>query len=84
MLEGQLVIADEMFTPDSSRFWELADYEPGRAQKSFDKQYLREYLESLDCDKTPPAPRLPKEVIEKTRAKYIEAYERITGKKFIA
>jgi phosphoribosylaminoimidazole-succinocarboxamide synthase len=84
MLEGQLVIADEMFTPDSSRFWELADYEPGRAQKSFDKQYLREYLESLDWDKTPPAPRLPKEVIEKTRAKYIEAYERITGKKFIA
>ena len=84
MLEGQLVIADEMFTPDSSRFWELADYEPGRAQKSFDKQYLREYLESLDWDKTPPAPRLPKEVIEKTRAKYIEAYERITGKKFTA
>jgi phosphoribosylaminoimidazole-succinocarboxamide synthase len=84
MLDGQLVIADEMFTPDSSRFWELADYEPGRAQKSFDKQYLREYLESLDWDKTPPAPKLPKEVIDKTRAKYIEAYERITGKKFTA
>lgn len=84
MLDGKLVIADEMFTPDSSRFWELADYEPGRAQKSFDKQYLREYLESLDWDKKPPAPKLPKEVIEKTRAKYIEAYERITGKKFTA
>jgi phosphoribosylaminoimidazole-succinocarboxamide synthase len=84
MLDGELVIADEMFTPDSSRFWELADYEPGRAQKSFDKQYLREYLESLDWDKTPPAPKLPQEVIEKTRAKYIEAYERITGKKFTA
>ncbi len=84
ILDGQLVIADEMFTPDSSRFWELSDYEPGRPQKSFDKQYLREYLESLDWDKTPPAPRLPKEVIEKTRAKYIEAYERITGKKFTA
>lgn len=84
ILDGQLVIADEMFTPDSSRFWELADYKPGRAQKSFDKQYLREYLESLDWDKTPPAPKLPKEVIEKTRAKYIEAYERITGKKFTA
>ena len=83
ILDGQLVIADEMFTPDSSRFWELSDYEPGRPQKSFDKQYLREYLESLDWDKTPPAPRLPKEVIEKTRAKYIEAYERLTGKKFI-
>ncbi len=82
MLDGKLVIADEMFTPDSSRFWELSDYKPGRAQKSFDKQYLREYLESLDWDKTPPAPKLPVEVIEKTRAKYIEAYERITGKKF--
>ena len=84
MLDGKLVIADEMFTPDSSRFWELSDYKPGRAQKSFDKQYLREYLESLDWDKNPPAPRLPKEVIEKTRAKYVEAYERITGKKFTA
>lgn len=82
MLDGKLVIADEMFTPDSSRFWELADYEPGRAQKSFDKQYLREYLESLDWDKQPPAPRLPEEVIRKTEAKYIEASERITGKKF--
>lgn len=82
ILDGKLVIADEMFTPDSSRFWELSDYEPGRAQKSFDKQYLREYLETLDWDKKPPAPKLPQEVIEKTRAKYIEAYERITGKKF--
>lgn len=82
MLDGKLVVADEMFTPDSSRFWELSDYEPGRAQKSFDKQYLREYLETLDWDKTPPAPKLPAEVIEKTRAKYIEAYERITGKKY--
>lgn len=82
MLDGRLVVADEMFTPDSSRFWELSDYEPGRAQKSFDKQYLREYLETLDWDKRPPAPKLPAEVIEKTRAKYIEAYERITGKKY--
>ncbi|NLE26241.1 MAG: phosphoribosylaminoimidazolesuccinocarboxamide synthase [Clostridiaceae bacterium] len=84
ILDDKLVIADEMFTPDSSRFWELSDYEPGRAQKSFDKQYLREYLETLDWDKKPPAPKLPQEVIEKTRAKYIEAYERITGKKFTA
>ncbi|MGI6623499.1 MAG: phosphoribosylaminoimidazolesuccinocarboxamide synthase [Clostridiaceae bacterium] len=82
ILDGRLVVADEMFTPDSSRFWELSDYEPGRAQKSFDKQYLREYLETLDWDKRPPAPKLPAEVIEKTRAKYIEAYERITGKKY--
>lgn len=82
LLNGQLVIADEMFTPDSSRFWELAAYVPGQAQKSFDKQYLREYLETLDWDKKPPAPALPKEVIDKTAAKYVEAYERLTGKKF--
>ena len=82
MKDGTLVIADELFTPDSSRFWELSDYEPGRAQKSFDKQYLREYLETLDWDKKPPAPALPEEVIEKTAGKYVEAYERLTGKKF--
>ncbi|NLU51510.1 MAG: phosphoribosylaminoimidazolesuccinocarboxamide synthase [Clostridiaceae bacterium] len=84
ILNGELVIADEMFTPDSSRFWELSDYEPGRTQKSFDKQFLREYLETLDWNKQPPAPKLPQDVIEKTSAKYIEAYERITGKKFQA
>ncbi len=83
MLDGKMVIADEMFTPDSSRFWELADYAPGRAQKSFDKQYLREYLETLDWNKQPPAPKLPEDVIEKTAAKYVEAYERLTGKTFI-
>ena len=82
MLNGNMVIADEMFTPDSSRFWELADYAPGRAQKSFDKQYLREYLETLDWDKQYPAPKLPEDVIEKTAAKYVEAYERLTGKTF--
>ncbi|HEY8420782.1 MAG TPA: phosphoribosylaminoimidazolesuccinocarboxamide synthase [Thermoclostridium sp.] len=81
-LDGELVVADEMLTPDSSRFWPLDDYEPGRAQKSFDKQFLREYLESIGWDKNPPAPALPSEIIEKTRAKYIEAYERITGIKF--
>jgi len=79
-IDGKLVIADEMFTPDSSRFWDLADYEPGRAQKSFDKQYLREWLETLDWDKSYPAPQLPAEVIEKTAAKYREAYSLITGK----
>jgi len=82
ILDGKLVVADELFTPDSSRFWELADYKPGQPQKSFDKQYLREYLETLDWNKQPPAPKLPREVIEKTEKKYIEAYERITGKKF--
>lgn len=82
ILDGRLVVADELFTPDSSRFWDLADYEPGRPQKSFDKQYLREYLEISGWDKKPPAPRLPADVIEKTEKKYIEAYERITGKKF--
>ncbi len=80
LLDGKMVIADEMFTPDSSRFWELADYAPGRAQKSFDKQYLREYLETLDWDKQYPAPKLPEDVIVKTAAKYVEAYERLTGK----
>lgn len=79
-IDGKLVIADEMFTPDSSRFWDLADYEPGRAQKSFDKQYLREWLETLDWDKTYPAPHLPEDIIEKTAAKYREAYRLITGK----
>ncbi|EGD47471.1 phosphoribosylaminoimidazole-succinocarboxamide synthase [Ruminiclostridium papyrosolvens DSM 2782] len=82
MLDGELVVGDEMFTPDSSRFWAMDEYQPGRAQKSFDKQYLREYLESITWDKQPPAPELPKEVIRKTEEKYVEAYERITGKKF--
>ena len=82
MLDGKMVIADEMFTPDSSRFWELADYEPGRAQKSFDKQFLREYLETLDWNKQYPAPKLPADVIARTSAKYVEAYERLTGKTF--
>ena len=77
---GELVIADELFTPDSSRFWDMADYQPGRAQKSFDKQYLREWLETLDWDKSPPPPSLPDDVIEKTAAKYREAYVRLTGK----
>jgi len=79
-IDGKLVVADEMFTPDSSRFWDAADYEPGRAQKSFDKQYLREWLETLDWDKTYPAPTLPEEVINKTAEKYRECYSRLTGK----
>ncbi len=82
MSNGELVVGDEVCTPDSSRFWAMDEYQPGRAQKSFDKQYLREYLETLTWDKQPPAPKLPEEVISKTEAKYIEAYERITGAKF--
>lgn len=79
--DGKLVVADEMFTPDSSRFWDMKEYEPGRPQKSFDKQFLREYLESIDWDKKPPAPVLPDDVVRNTELKYIEAYERLTGKK---
>ena len=73
-------VADEMFTPDSSRFWDANDYEPGRAQKSFDKQYLREYLETLDWDKSYPPPALPPEIIAATSAKYRDAYRILTGK----
>ena len=81
ILDGKLVLADEAFTPDSSRFWEMADYQPGRAQKSFDKQFVREYLEDIKWNKQPPAPEFPEQVVRKTEAKYVEAYERITGKK---
>lgn len=82
LIDGQMVIADEIFTPDSSRFWAVETYEPGRAQMSFDKQYLREWLETLDWDKTPPAPTLPEPVIEQTAAKYRKAYELLTGRTF--
>lgn len=81
LVDGKLVAADEVFTPDSSRYWDMNEYQPGKPQKSFDKQYLRDYLEASKWDKTPPAPELPADVIQKTEAKYIEAYERITGKK---
>jgi phosphoribosylaminoimidazole-succinocarboxamide synthase len=76
--EGQLVLADEAFTPDSSRFWPAAVYEPGRAQPSFDKQFVRDYCESLGWDKTPPGPELPDDVVAGTRARYIEAFEGLT------
>lgn len=78
--DGDIILIDEVLTPDSSRFWPLDDYEPGRAQKSFDKQYVRDYLESINWDKNPPAPPLPDDVVQKTTEKYIEAYRRITGK----
>lgn len=78
--DGKLILIDELLTPDSSRFWPKDDYRPGGAQKSFDKQYLRDYLLSIKWNKTPPAPVLPEEVIQKTREKYLEAYERLVGK----
>jgi phosphoribosylaminoimidazole-succinocarboxamide synthase len=78
--EADLVLADEVLTPDSSRFWPADEYEPGRAQRSFDKQYLRDWLDGIGWDRTPPAPDLPPEVVENTRAKYLEAYGRITGR----
>jgi phosphoribosylaminoimidazole-succinocarboxamide synthase len=79
---GELVLADELFTPDSSRFWPADGYAPGRAQPSFDKQYVRDWLETLDWDKTPPGPELPADVVAGTRARYVEAYERLTGEPF--
>ncbi len=75
----EIIIMDEALSPDSSRFWPKADYEPGRQQKSFDKQFLRDYLESLDWDKTPPGPELPEDIIGKTSEKYIQAYKILTG-----
>lgn len=79
--EGKLILIDEALTPDSSRFWPADEYQPGRGQPSFDKQFVRDYLETLDWDKTPPAPALPPEIVAKTQAKYLEAYERLTGRK---
>ncbi len=80
-MAGGLVLIDEVLTPDSSRFWPADQYAPGRGQPSYDKQFVRDYLETLDWDKTPPAPALPPEIIAKTQAKYLEAYERLTGAK---
>lgn len=78
--DGQIILIDEALTPDSSRFWPASEYEPGRSQPSFDKQYVRDYLESLDWDKRPPAPPLPPEVAEATTARYLDAYRLLTGK----
>jgi phosphoribosylaminoimidazole-succinocarboxamide synthase len=77
--EGRLVLADEAFTPDSSRFWPADEYEPGRPQPSFDKQFVRDYCQSLGWDKTYPGPELPDDVVAGTRARYVEAFERLTG-----
>ncbi|MBD0372460.1 MAG: phosphoribosylaminoimidazolesuccinocarboxamide synthase [Pyrinomonadaceae bacterium] len=77
--DGKIILIDEALTPDSSRFWPADEYEPGRSQPSFDKQYVRDYLESLDWDKKPPAPPLPPEVAEATTARYLEAYRLLMG-----
>ena len=76
--DNSLVLADEVFTPDSSRFWPAEQYEPGRGQFSFDKQYVRDYCESVDWDKEPPGPQLPRDVIDNTQARYVQAFELLT------
>jgi phosphoribosylaminoimidazole-succinocarboxamide synthase len=78
--DGKLLLIDELLTPDSSRFWPKEDYQPGGSPKSFDKQFLRDYLLSIQWGKNPPAPELPEEIIQKTQEKYLEAYERLVGR----
>jgi len=80
--DGTLTLGDEVCTPDSSRFWPADQYEPGRGQPSFDKQYVRDWASSTGWDRTPPAPAIPDDIVERTRAKYVEAYERVTGDSF--
>ena len=79
---GRLVLGDEALTPDSSRFWPADQYAPGAAQPSFDKQFVRDYCEQTGWDKTPPGPELPPEVVSGTRARYVEAFERLTSIRF--
>ena len=82
LVGGELTLVDEVLTPDSSRFWPAADYEAGRSQASFDKQFLRDWLTASGWDRNPPAPRLPEDIVMKTRQKYCEAYEHIVGRPF--
>jgi phosphoribosylaminoimidazole-succinocarboxamide synthase len=82
ILDGRIVLIDEILTPDSSRFWPMDTYAVGRDQASFDKQYVRNYLETLSWNKQPPGPELPADVVASTRAKYVEAFERITGERW--
>ena len=79
-VKGELVLGDEVLTPDSSRFWPLESYQPGRAQNSYDKQFVRDYLERIRWPKTPPAPPLPADVVAKTSEKYTGAYRALTGR----
>jgi phosphoribosylaminoimidazole-succinocarboxamide synthase len=80
LLDGKLILIDEVLTPDSSRFWPADLYAPGKGQPSYDKQFVRDFLETLDWNKQPPAPSLPADIVARTQAKYLEAYERLTGK----
>ena len=82
LFDGELILIDEVLTPDSSRFWPADLYAHGKSQPSFDKQFVRDYLETLDWDKTPPGPDLPNDIVQKTSEKYIEAYTQITGLDF--
>jgi phosphoribosylaminoimidazole-succinocarboxamide synthase len=83
MPDGSLILIDEVLTPDSSRFWPKESYQPGKNPPSYDKQFVRDYLETTGWDKNSPPPKLPSDVVEKTRAKYVEAFEKLTGKKFV-
>lgn len=83
VFENNIILIDELLTPDSSRFWPKESYSPGRSQKSYDKQYLRDYLVSINWNKLPPAPSLPKEVIKNTREKYLDALKLIAGKNYV-
>ncbi|QJA05608.1 phosphoribosylaminoimidazolesuccinocarboxamide synthase [Thermosulfurimonas marina] len=80
LVDGELILVDEVLTPDSSRFWPKEEYEPGRPQKSFDKQFIRDWLKEIGWDQRPPAPEIPPEIVEKTRERYLEALRRLTGK----
>ena len=81
-VDGELTLIDEVLTPDSSRFWDVADWEPGSFPPAYDKQHLREWLMSINWDREPPPPRLPEEVVDMTRSRYVSAFERLTGRKF--
>ncbi|MBI2856170.1 MAG: phosphoribosylaminoimidazolesuccinocarboxamide synthase [Chloroflexi bacterium] len=83
LLDENLILIDELLTPDSSRFWDAAHYEPGRSQPNFDKQYVRDWLTDSGWNREPPAPELPPEVVSRTRDRYVEAYERITGRNWL-
>ena len=79
MIDGELVLIDEVLTPDSSRFWPADSYAPGSSPLSYDKQFVRDYLETLDWDKTPPGPQIPADILNKSCEKYLEVYEVLTG-----
>ena len=78
LIDGELSLIDELLTPDSSRFWDTVGYGPGKSQPNYDKQFVRDWLNDLGWDHEPPAPELPKEVVERTHRRYIEAYEKLT------